>query len=334
MKKMNRTKKVLVIFGIVLLLAMYMSPLVVTTVATEGIDDDLQNLNERELLVTDHGSYIEIHSQLETGIIEDEFKLDIIPQDSGLELRMEYNSEAADTEIELAFTVVFYSIIEYVDVNSNGIYNPGNDTFVKEVQIGKPFLFGITTETTADNKTIHIINATMANGLFSVQLYAVEHWEFINGSWVSPAEMKFDIAIHNFNYGNGGSDLALKATLVSTTEYERQDITDDESSGYASNEEEVETTTNGFTGFFSWTNMALVDGIEKQVKLSPLSTSGEDEVLYLNYPRGVNIIHDPKMGIDGILKMPADYTIFIIIGIIAVVAVVLAIFFIRRGKNV
>jgi hypothetical protein len=201
------------------------------------------------------------------------------------------------------------------------------------VQIGKPFLFGISTQTTADNKTISIINATMANGLFSVQLYAVEHWEFINGSWVNPAEVKFDIAIHNFNYSNGGSDLALKTTLVSTTEYAIEYETDDEEAGDASDEEEVKTTANGFTGFFSWTNTTLVDGIEKQVKLSPLSTSGEDEILYLNYPRGVNIIHDPKIGISGILKMPTDYTIFIVVGIIAVIAVILAIFFIRRGKN-
>ena len=330
---MNQTKKVLVLFGIVILLAMYMSPLVVTTVATEGIDEELQNLNEREIMVTDGGSSVSINSKLETGTTKDEFKLDIIPEDSGLQFKMEYNSESEDIEIELSFTVDFYSIIEYVDVNTDGIYTPGNDTFVKEVQIGKPFLFGISTETTADNKTIYIINATMANSLFSVQLYAVENWEFINGSWISPTEMKFDIAIHNFNYGNGGSDLALKATLVSTTEYEREEVTDDEAAGYSSDEEEVETTSSGFTGFLSWTNTALVDGIEKQVKLSPLSTSGEDEVLYLNYPRGVNIIHDPKIGIDGILKMPADYTVFIVVGIIAVVAVILAIFFIRRGKS-
>jgi membrane-associated protease RseP (regulator of RpoE activity) len=167
----------------------------------------------------------------------------------------------------------------------------------------------------------------MANGLFSVQLYAVEHWEFINGSWVSPAEMKFDIAIHNFNFSNGGSDLALKTTLVSTTEYEIEHETDDEEAGDASNEEEVKTTTIGFTGSFSWTNTALIDGIEKQVKVSPLNTTGEDEILFLNYPRGVNIIHDPKIGISGILKMLADYTIIVILGIVAVVAVVLALFF-------
>jgi hypothetical protein len=301
--------------------------------ATDGIDEELQNLNERELTVINGGSYIAIHSQLETGLIQDEFVLEIIPGDSGLSLKMDYNSEVSDGDNELSFTVVFYSIIEYVDGNADGIYTPGNDTFVKEVQIAKPFLFGISTETTANNKTMYIINATMANGLFSVQLYAVENWEFINGSWITPTEMKLDIAIHNFNYTNGGSDLALKTNLVSTTGYDGESQTDDEAAGYASNEEGVDTNENGFTGFFSWTNTSLIDGIEKQVKLTPPSTSGADQVSYLNYPRGVNIIHDPKIGIEGILKMPADYTGFIIVGIIAVVAVVLAIFFNRRGKN-
>lgn len=333
MRKVKQTNKVLVLLGIAMLLAINMSPLVISAVATDGPDEELQYLNERELTVTDGGSSVTIYSKLQTGTTQDEFKLEIIAADDGLEFKMDYNSESEDLEIELSFTVDFYAIIEYVDVNADGIYNPGNDTFVKAVQIGKPFLFGITTETTADNKTIYIINATMENGLFSVQLYAVENWEFINGTWISPTETKFDIAIHSFNYTNGESDLALSATLVSSTEYEREEITDDEAAGYSSDEEEVETTTNGFTGFFSWTNTALIDGIEKQVKLSPLGTSGEDEILYLNYPRGINIIHDPKIGIDGILKMPADYTIFVIVGIIAVVAVVLAIFFIRRGKN-
>ena len=331
---MNQTKKYLVLCGIVLLLAMYMSPLVVSTVATDGVDEELENLNERDITITNEGNNYTINSRLSLGATQDEFDLTMMPEGSGLQLKMEYNTEANNPVIELSFTVIFYSIIEYVDMNGDGIYIPENDTFVKEVPISEPFNFKLTNQTTANNKTIYLLNATMANGLFSCLIYVVENFVLLNGTWILPTEMKIDIAIHNFNYSSLVSDLALKFKLDSSSEYNREYNTADEAEGYGSNEEAVETNVNGFSGFFSWTNTALIDGIEKAVNVTPLSSFGGDEqTFYLNYPRGVNIIHDPKIGIEGILKMPADYTIFIVVGIIAVVAVVLAIFFIRRGKN-
>jgi hypothetical protein len=70
---------------------------------------------------------------------------------------------------------------------------------------------------------------------------------------------------------------------------------------------------NNFTGFFSWSELVEVDGTNFNVTVSPLEGDVEDEddqILHLNYPQGISIIHDPKIGIAGITlnidQIPTD----------------------------
>ena len=48
--------------------------------------------------------------------------------------------------------------------------------------------------------------------------------------------------------------------------------------------------------------MSTVDGANFPVNATPLTTDEEETKLYLNYPRGNEIIHDPKIGIANILQ--------------------------------
>jgi hypothetical protein len=75
-------------------------------------------------------------------------------------------------------------------------------------------------------------------------------------------------------------------------------------------------------GFLSWKKTALVDGNESQILISSIEIDDEDELeqkIYINYPRGTNIYHDPKLGVEGILisllqpGFPLDLTIIMII---------------------
>jgi hypothetical protein len=100
--------------------------------------------------------------------------------------------------------------------------------------------------------------------------------------------------------------LALRVELDSEkdVDYEDDEETEDEENGYAEDEHEVEVTLDEYSAFFSWKETAIVDGMEQEVKFTQLTRDSGDNYMYLNYPRGDEIIHDPKIGISGILNFP------------------------------
>ena len=89
-------------------------------------------------------------------------------------------------------------------------------------------------------------------------------------------------------------------------------------------------------GFFTWEENATVDGISKPVLSSTIEVDDDDELeqkLYLNYPRGTHIYHDPKVGIATLTSTSQMFPIIIIgsiIGVVAVAGIVLVI--IRKRK--
>ena len=99
---------------------------------------------------------------------------------------------------------------------------------------------------------------------------------------------------------DGSSQLALYTKLESGIEYEEEDHTEDEKEGYASDEEGVIVKHLDYAGVFTWKENALIDGVSKRVLTSTIEVDDEDEneqKMYLNYPRGSHIYHDPKVGV-------------------------------------
>ncbi|MHA2238242.1 MAG: hypothetical protein ACXAB2_07720 [Candidatus Hodarchaeales archaeon] len=273
----------------------------------DGIDDDEEEVNERELQVETSAKEVQIQSKLKNGGNEDEIEIEFKTSDEP-EIKVEYESEAGSLEIELSFKVRFYSLIEFNDMNSDGIYNESVDEFVQEVRLDDSHIGYLPIEHTSEavsNTTLHIINVTSTDGVFSLKFFVVEEFTLIDGVLVTPTEMKIDIGINDFPYANDTSMLALKLRLEAETEYEHDDETEDEVDERATEEAEVDVTMNGFTGFFSWSENVLVDGVMKNVKSSPVEDDDIDineQKIYLSYPRGTNILHDPKIGVEGILQ--------------------------------
>ncbi|MFW9996177.1 MAG: hypothetical protein ACFFD4_29315, partial [Candidatus Odinarchaeota archaeon] len=199
-----------------------------------------------------------------------------------------------------------------VDTDSDGIFNASTDQLVQEVLLNdfQPIVFS---NTTSGNTTVHVLTVTTTDEVFTFRMYITGEFANINNSLISPTEAKIDIEIHGFNFLNGSSDLALQVKLKSSSEYEVDDETEDEVKKLAANETSLVTSTNAgnFTGFFSWIETASIDGIDNAVKTSPLGVDEDDHQdeayvvnnkFYLNYPRGQDIIHDPKLGVAGILQ--------------------------------
>jgi hypothetical protein len=276
----------------------------------DGVEDDEEELNERKLQIEVSDKEVQIQSELKNGENKDEIEIELKTTDEP-EIQVEYESEVGSSETELSFKVRFYSLIEYNDMDSDGIYNESTDELVQELRLDDSNIGYLPIEYTTEmvgNTTLHIINVSTTDGVFSLQFYIAEEFTLVNGSLVTPSEMKIDIAINEFPFENDSSLLSLKVRLEAEVEYELDEETEDEEDERASDEIEVEVSMNGFTGFFSWSEIVHVDGVPMDVKSSSVDDDDVDpneQKIYLNYPRGTRLLHDPKIGVAGILQVPS-----------------------------
>jgi hypothetical protein len=268
-------------------------------------DDDSDDNNDRSLQVEVGEEQVEIESQLSNGTTIDEitihFKVSNEP-----EFVIGYSSESGLSENELEFSIKFRSLIEFLDLNNNTIYDELSDNFIQEVDLDLDYqTLSHITQNIGSEKRIHILNTTSLNGIFSLQFYVVESISTINNAIIVPSQIKLDIGIRNFLFMEETSKLALEIKLSSENEYENNEETEDEHEGRSTDEEEVKVSMNNHTGFFSWSEFALVDGINHSVRSSNVQEGDNDEQeIFLTYTQGNRIIHDPKIGIIGIIIPP------------------------------
>ncbi len=271
----------------------------------DGIDDDLEDLNKRNITIEIEADQIQIESSLRSGNQIDEIQLKITNDSEGLGIEVSYESEINSTELELEFGIKFRKLVEFVDINSNSIYDPLIDDTIQNFDLDdfQPVIYS--QFNINDDSKLHyfIINST--DGVFTAHIYFAEEFHVVNGTLISPVQTKIDIEISSFPYINASSQIALYTSLESEIDYEEEDDTEDEIREYATNEKGITTKINNFIGIFTWNNNATIDGTSIDVLTSDLDIDDYDEdeqKLYLTYSRGSHIYHDPKVGIAGILR--------------------------------
>ncbi|MFX0106348.1 MAG: hypothetical protein ACFE75_12785 [Candidatus Hodarchaeota archaeon] len=307
----------------------------------DGVDDDYEELNKRNIEVEIYPGQIEIESKLRQGSQIDEIELEVKYGSGGLEIGISYESEYTsenETEFEIEFEAAFRKLIEFVDLNGNGIYDPSIDNTIQEINLDsfQPAIY--TSSNISDDTTLHYILINTTDGVFAAHVYLVEEFSLVNGTLIRPTSLKVDIEITNFNYLDLGSQLALYIKLESSSEYETEDNTEDEKDGYITDESGVKTIINDYKGVFTWKENATIDGVSKRVLSSAIEVDDDDEneqKLYLNYPRGDHIYHDPAMSIYSVASGFDWLPILIIGSIIGIVSVlsVLSIVIFRKRKN-
>ncbi|MFX1316294.1 MAG: hypothetical protein ACFE9T_10550 [Promethearchaeota archaeon] len=307
----------------------------------DGVDDDLEELSKRDIEIQFDSNEIHLKSTQRTGEREDEIELTIKYDSEGLNIEIGYESEIEneseseiETEIELEFEVTFRKLIEYVDLNDNGVYDESIDQTIQEIVLNsfQPVIYTVLDLSLDTQLHYFIVNTT--DGVFVAHIYLAEEFTIVNDTLITPTETKIDIEINNFDYNNVDSQLALYVKLESETDYDEDDHTEDEEEGYAEGEEGVYTSNNGFAGFFTWTDNATIDGVSQNVLASEIQVDDDDDLeqkLYLNYPRGAHIYHDPKIGISALNSpsslFPSILSISIgsFIGLIAILTIIIAI---------
>jgi hypothetical protein len=238
--------------------------------------------------------------------------------------------------LELVFKVVFKSLIEFVDMDGNGIYNSDNDTEIQEYKLDDFNPIEYTPEIQPDNSTFHYLNISTVDYVFIAHLFIAEEFMDLSTTILSPAKIKIDIEISNFPYLDDASQLALYTKLEAKYELEENDVTEDEENGYVENESGIVTSMNGYMADFTWAETALIDGTEMSVSTTPIDTDDidpDDDKIYIIYPRGTHIYHDPKIGMVGILLDSSFIPGFPLWTLFAFSAAIVAMIAIKRKKN-
>ncbi len=203
-------------------------------------------------------------------------------------------------ELKLRFEVKFQALIEYIDLNDNGVFDYENDTCVEDYGINSFQTIIYTPINISDDSILHYFLINTTDGVFAAHIYFPEEFVSINGNLVAPTQIKIDIEITNYDYIEDNSQLALYTKLFSEDFYEEKEETEDEKNGVASEEKEVFTDNKEYTGIFSWKETAMIDGVEMPVLTNELELECEEDKiqrLLFNYPRAYHIYHDPKIGI-------------------------------------
>jgi hypothetical protein len=324
-------KKGVYLLGIFLLVVLIFSVNINLVFASDDddddIDDEFEKLNYRDIEISFEDNETEIESLLRNGDSIDEIEIRVRYDEEGVAIEVSYESDyisEGEEEFENEFGAIFQTIIEYVDLNDNNIYDPSIDTLIQEFELNSFQNITYIEEQITLQTSLHHLIVNSSDGIFILHVYVPEEFYLLNNTLITPTKPKIDIEIKDFNFLNTSSRLALDIRLESEQSYEEYETTEDEEKGYAFNEEAVSTINNDFTGIFSWNENATIDGISKRVIASDLVNNGpEYQKIYLNYEQGAHIYHDPKIGLEGILRSASITTfpwniIFILLVITAV----------------
>lgn len=301
------------IFVLVLLGIMFFGSTLGVVQATDedsdGVEDEFEEEHERDVDITIEEEKIEIESILRSGTELNKLEFEISNESNGLKINIEftphYISDSNTSQIELEFSVMFSEIVEYVDNDADGMFNDSFDTEISILELNdfKDPVYTVS-NISLDTK-LYYIQFTTSDDVFTAHIYLVEEFEIVNNTLITPIETKIDIEINNYNYLNDTSQLALYTKLESEVEYEIEEETEDEESGYSEDESSVYTEINNYIGFFSWKENATIDDVIENVLVSQIDDDDDEpneQKIYLNYPRGTLIYHDPKIGVEGLVS--------------------------------
>jgi hypothetical protein len=157
-----------------------------------------------------------------------------------------------------------------------------------------------------------VVTAETTNGVFAITMHVTNSILYNHTVVISPYEIKLDFIINDYPYVEDDSVLALLAIIAVGNAKWYDGLPEDpeyEYQTFLEGEDGWQYDFDGGAGFFSWLNVADVDGVETDVTTSTLfqfsefkwtpegATSVGAKYVAFSYARGESIIHDPKLGV-------------------------------------
>ena len=289
----------------------------------DKIEDNFEELNRRKIEVDIFENEATIQSISVGTETRDLIRTDIGYGEHGVEIQIKYKSNL-EMDFEITFGIVFRELIEFIDIDFNGIFDPEVDQKIQNYTLKDFSPMSYEKVVIQEEIFLHHLRIQNINKNFTLNLYFAEEFTNVENSLITPTQARIDIEIRNFNYLNDSSQIALYTSLESEMDFQAQHDTEDEENGYAKNERGVATVLNEYTGFFSWNEKGFVNENSQTILVSeilPDHCVENGNMVYLNYPRGENIYHSSKIGIEGLLITEEFPMLGLIILLIAIGAV-------------
>ncbi len=245
--------------------------------------------------------------------------------DGGDEVKVQFVSRVAELKVsfqtltplreEVELRIEFRDLVEFEDRNGDGAFSPLNDEIlqwllVETLSSPKPPEAGNFSVDSITGKQINVTYAfpESATGTFDLIFRVFGLPTQIDGLFLGPTETKIDIRFTDFPYTSDTSQLALGLDVRTNFGLEM-----DPTLASA----QINATGDEFAAFFRWMPDAVfVDGnatkagvtvVRESNSVEALARGGEVDSelrLFLAYPRGSQIVHDPVVGITGVSVIP------------------------------
>jgi hypothetical protein len=186
----------------------------------------------------------------------------------------------------LDFKIKYDSLIEFVDGNDNGFFDPTTDIVVGKTSLNNMLRLGFGYG--VDGKPAYYSSYSTIDGIFKVDFYTTQEHVLLSrqvGS-LSPNELKSSITITNYTPITGGTQLALNLSLTSN-----QDI-------IFSNLDLSATTSSGnFKAGYLWYDTAIINDLETIVNTTTPSSAVPINTgqIYVNFGSVINGSYDPRL---------------------------------------
>ncbi|MHA2501497.1 MAG: hypothetical protein ACXAE3_01310 [Candidatus Kariarchaeaceae archaeon] len=278
----------------------------------DEIDDETKERYEREVDIENGDREWKIESEMKNGENKDKFEAEFkIGGGDEPEIELKYSTESDSSEIELKYRVNFDQIIEFSESGATAGYEEDVDQVVSEYELDKavwePLAYD---EEIIDGVTLYTATATTSDGVVSLVLKLSTGIADVNSTTITPNAIKIDVIIDGYVYEGNGTYLALQADIKTESETEFDEESEDETNGFAENEEEIRVDTADASAFFSWVETANADGVDIAVIASSLQESDDDdddieegekhEIIYFTFDavQPEKIVWDPKVGVS------------------------------------
>lgn len=255
---------------------------------SDGVSDAAEDELSREVTIVQEPNRVKIESERKASP-KDEFKVELEEQES-LRIKYEYKSETDSVESDVELVVQFTQLIEYTDIGEDG-FDEGD---IRDEHPLEGFTFILPEqELSDDGESLQEITAATENGVFLVRVYVPEEFAVINGQQVAPTTLKIDIEIHWGEASQLGLKMKVETNAASFVDF----LTDVDG-----NLEGISAMIGEYSAVFDWVHTVEIDGDEAVTTAlifeddEPRSEEYRELKLYLLYPLGQHIIHDPKIG--------------------------------------
>jgi hypothetical protein len=197
------------------------------------------------------------------------------------------------------FGVKYESLIEFVDADTNGFFEPLVDTIIQQTELDntmrEEFGFGV------DGQPSYYSEYSTLAGIFEVDLFTSREHVLLGRQvgLLAPNELKSVLTITNFVPLTFGTNIALELSLDAT-----HNLT------FSTTESSVKTSSGEYMVEYEWLDWALIDGVTTGVnttvpKSSLPITSGE---IYINFGEFTNVSYDPRLSWH--VPIPGKWNIF------------------------